>query len=98
GKVIIVSNGQDCLKQIETHEFDVILMDLQMPDMDGYETVKKVRKAGFKKPIIAFSAYAMKSEQEKCIACGFNKHIGKPIDRMSLINTVADMAYHQAST
>ncbi len=70
-------------------EFDLILMDIQMPIMDGYESFKQIREYGFGKPIVALTAHALHSEREQCFALGFDDHLSKPIDRKVLVETIS---------
>ncbi|MEZ7893234.1 MAG: response regulator [Candidatus Wallbacteria bacterium] len=77
----IVENGEQALNLISNgKQFDVILMDVQMPVMDGYETTEKLRAAGYELPIIAMTASALKGDREKCIDKGMDGYISKPID------------------
>jgi len=76
-------------------ETDLILMDIMMPTMDGYEATKRIRKDKLFKdiPIIALTAKAMKEDREKCIAAGANEYLAKPIDRDKLISLLRVWLY-----
>ncbi len=80
----VVGNGQLALQKLEQNHYDVVLMDLQMPEMDGIEAVQHLRAneqspPGQHQPVIAMTAHAMKSDREKCLAQGFDGYISKPI-------------------
>lgn len=87
--VDVAGNGRDAVNKALAGNYDVILMDLQMPEMDGYEATKELRRRGFNRPIIALTAHAMKEERKRCLESGFNDHITKPIDRNLLLQTLA---------
>ena len=86
-KIDIAVNGIEAIEQFnaEGNKYDLIFMDIHMPVMDGYEATRKIRSgtqdAAKKIPIIAMTANAFKEDVERCIACGMNDHISKPIDR-----------------
>ncbi len=81
-EVSLGGNGLQAIEMIEKNSYDLVLMDLQMPVLDGYEATKKLRSDNrFKDlPIIAMTAHAMTGDREKCLKAGMNDHIGKPID------------------
>ncbi|HEX4924777.1 MAG TPA: MASE1 domain-containing protein [Bdellovibrionales bacterium] len=91
-KVDTASNGIEAVKKASLSRFDVILMDLQMPEMDGYEATKTLRRSGYRRKIIALTAHAMKEERRKCLESGFDEHITKPIDRNALLSMIAGVA------
>ncbi len=86
--VEIAKNGLEAFSMGMNGTFDIILMDIQMPEMDGYEATRALREAGFKKPIIALSAHAMSEDRTKTIASGCNEHITKPINQVELCEAI----------
>lgn len=87
-EVDIANNGQEALHKAQSAQYDVLLMDLQMPIMDGYEATNALRKSGYQKPIIALTAHALKEERQRCLASGFNDHVSKPINRAVLLDSI----------
>lgn len=92
-KVTCVNNGRAALDELQSRYFDIILMDCQMPILDGYEATLAIRKAerdsGFHLPIIALTAHAMSGDRDRCIECGMDDYISKPIDRESLLKLIS---------
>ena len=88
--IIVVENGAEALEEVQRHKFDLILMDMQMPVMNGFEATEKIRKLPQYKdtPIIALTAFAMKGDREKCIDAGATDYIPKPIDSHEFIEKV----------
>lgn len=89
--VSTAENGQEALDILETEAFDVVLMDCQMPVMDGYEATRRIRtKKGFENlPVIAMTANAMKEDVEKALAAGMVGHIAKPFHPEVMFSTIA---------
>lgn len=89
--VICAEDGQTALDLLESANFDVIVMDLMMPILDGYETTDRIRNSTSPKsniPIIALTAAAMEGEREKCLAAGMNDYITKPVSYKTLIESI----------
>lgn len=87
--VEMAENGEVAIEKMRHNKFDVVLMDLQMPLMDGYEATTELRRQGYQTPIIALTAHALNQERTRCLASGFDEHISKPIDRHTLVNGIA---------
>jgi len=88
--IVVVENGEDAIKMAQEKKFDLILMDMQMPVMNGFEATEKIRELPEYKntPIIALTAFAMKGDREKCIEVGATDYIPKPIDSKEFIEKV----------
>ncbi len=90
---IAVENGMEALAALDKEPFDLILMDIQMPVMDGMEATKRIRQQAREKnnvciPIIALTAHAMKGDKEKFVAMGMNDYLSKPIDKNELAEVI----------
>jgi PAS domain S-box-containing protein len=87
----IAGNGKIALEKLQQGAYDLILMDMQMPEMDGYETATAIRKQlKLTVPIIAMTAHAMSGEKEKCLAIGMNDYISKPFKAADLYQKISD--------
>lgn len=104
-EVEIVGNGQEVIDLVQaaraTHDtasfppqrdFAVILMDMQMPVLDGYRATEQLRNAGYSRPIIALTAHAMRDDREKCIAAGCDDYLPKPVNKLDLLEMLRKWA------
>lgn len=99
--VVLANNGEEALQRLREHDIDLILMDIQMPKMDGVAATKAIRKfsADSQKatiPIIAMTAYAMAGDKEKFLAAGINNYIAKPIDIDALLELIQKVMSSQS--
>jgi CheY-like chemotaxis protein len=86
--VEVANNGREAVNAAIEGSFDVILMDLQMPVMDGYEATRTLRKSGYLRPIIALTAHAMMEERVRTREAGCNYHLTKPLNVPELVDTI----------
>ncbi|RWX43430.1 Signal transduction histidine kinase [Candidatus Electrothrix aarhusensis] len=97
-----VNNGKEAVEAVAAKDFDAVLMDIQMPVMDGYEATKMIRQDLGKTdlPILAMTAHAVSEERDKCFRIGMNDHIAKPINRntlfLALSNWIGETAQRQS--
>jgi PAS domain S-box-containing protein len=96
-KVSTAQNGQEAFEVVlnssaEGSAFDVILMDMQMPVLDGYEATRLLRMQGYEGPIVALTAFALEEDREECLRIGCNDHISKPIDWPQLLGLIDRLA------
>ncbi len=88
-KISTAFDGAQGVEMAMNADFDVVLMDLQMPLMDGHEAARKLRQVHYTQPIIALTAHAMSEEREKCMASGFSDFLTKPVQRELLVDTLS---------
>jgi CheY-like chemotaxis protein len=92
--VAVAVDGEEALRRFETEEFDVILMDIQMPRMDGFEATARIRRqeigTGRRIPIVAVSAHAMSGFREECLAAGMDRYVSLPLCKEDLFAAMVD--------
>lgn len=96
-KVDLANNGLEGVQKAMDGNHDVVLMDIQMPELDGYGAISQLRSKGFRKPIIALTAHGMVEDRMRCLEIGSDDHLTKPINRHSLIERVQKQVYKESS-
>ncbi|MEJ7591703.1 MAG: response regulator [Planctomycetaceae bacterium] len=95
-KVVVAGNGREAVEILHHQSFDVVLMDVQMPEMDGFEATKLIRAReldiGGHVPVVAMTAHAMKGDRERCLEFGMDGYISKPLNPLELFETVESRA------
>lgn len=84
----IANNGAEALKSLQKNNYDLIFMDCEMPEMDGYTASRKIRETNKNIPIVAMTAHTAEGDQELCFESGMNDYMSKPIDRKTLVRTL----------
>ncbi|MBX9788910.1 MAG: response regulator [Pirellulales bacterium] len=94
-QVVVVNNGREALAAIATQRFDLVLMDVQMPEMDGLEATRRIRElelaVGTRTPIVAMTAHALKGDADRCLAAGMDAYQTKPVQARELMRTIAGL-------
>jgi CheY-like chemotaxis protein len=89
--VELANNGLEAVEKMKSNRYDVVLMDIQMPLMDGYQALKIANENGYRGPILALTAHALKEEKDRCLAAGFTDYMSKPINRLALIRRLCEL-------
>ena len=92
--VVTAASGDEALSLLADQSFDVVLMDVSMPEMDGYETTRRIRADAQRKeiPVIALTAHAIPGERERCLASGMNDYVTKPFEVGQLLMVMSRYA------
>jgi PAS domain S-box-containing protein len=98
--VVVAPDGAQALRALDSGRFDLVLMDVQMPEMDGFEAVRAIREGeagtGRRLPVLALTAHAMQGDRQRCLAAGFDGYLAKPIRRTDLEEALAALQAHGA--
>ncbi len=93
---VVVSNGREAIGALERESFDLVLMDVHMPDMDGFEATSSIRArerfTGKRMPIVAVTAHAMTGDRDKCLAAGMDAYVSKPLRKAELMEIIASLS------
>lgn len=94
----IANDGEEAVAMAMKSDYDIILMDIQMPNLDGYQATTRLRELGCKVPVVAITAHAMRSEIEKCRLAGCDAYLSKPLSRQALVDMVHRLTDLQAGS
>jgi CheY-like chemotaxis protein/HPt (histidine-containing phosphotransfer) domain-containing protein len=93
--VVAVGDGRAALEALEENPFDIVLMDVQMPEMNGFEVTREIRarerQAGGHLPVLALTAHAMKGDRERCLEAGMDGYVAKPVRPKELLRTIDEL-------
>lgn len=100
--VVVAENGREAVEALEHRQFDLVLMDVQMPEMDGFDATASIREkeraTGAHIPIIAMTAHAMKGDRERCLAAGMDSYVPKPIRPKELFQAIDEVVLGSAAS
>lgn len=89
--VEVAVNGEEAYQKVAEQQYDLVLMDIQMPILDGYAASRKIRENGMDVPIVAMTAHAMEGELQRCKSAGMNDYLTKPIKKDKLLSTISNI-------
>jgi CheY-like chemotaxis protein len=99
--VQIAANGREAVSALERERFDLVLMDVQMPEMDGFEATAAIRArerfTGARLPILAMTAHAMSGDRERCLAAGMDGYVAKPVHKAELLEAIGRVSAEAGS-
>jgi signal transduction histidine kinase/DNA-binding response OmpR family regulator len=99
--VVTAGNGREALERLESESFDLVLMDVQMPELDGFEATATIRKkeetTGVHVPIVAMTAHAMQGDKERCLAAGMDGYVSKPVNASKLLMAIQAALEHSGT-
>jgi CheY-like chemotaxis protein len=99
--VMAVPDAATALRAVQSRPPDVLISDIGMPEVDGYDLIRQIRSlapdAGGRTPAIALTAFAHGSDHREALRAGYDRHLAKPVDMMTLTRTVRDVLYTRAS-
>ena len=91
-EVVVAGNGREGAELFQQGRFDLVLMDIQMPEMDGFEALAAIRAfeegTGRRTPVVALTAHALKEDRERCLAAGMDDYLSKPIEASRLYEVI----------
>ena len=83
-----VRNGREAVDAFERRDYDAVLMDCQMPEVDGYEATRHLREVGYTRPIVALTANVLESDRQRCVDAGMRDYLAKPVTMDALLRTM----------
>ena len=97
---MVARNGEDAIAQVKRNNLDLILMDIQMPKMNGLDAIRHIRadRTVTQIPIIALTAFAMPGDRDRCLQAGANEYLSKPVRLKTLVHTIKQLAKRNKSS